>query len=212
MGASLFLTSNALLTPNVACIVEGFGEIEAVPVLIRRVGETLDSPVYPNVLRPIRHPKSALVHRAGILEKAVDLAAESVGKQGDIFIIMDSDEDCPARLGRQVLARAQIARGDIPVATVIAKWEYEAWFLAAAMSLRGRRGLSSDLQPPPEPENVQDAKGWLSRHMAAGHYSEPRDQAALTQLFDMQAAQTARSFRKCYKEITALLALLRDRE
>ncbi len=56
------------------------------------------------------------------------------------------------------------------------------------------------------------AKGWLSRHMAAGHYSEPRDQAALTQLFDMQAAQTARSFRKCYKEITALLALLRDRE
>lgn len=212
MGASPSSTSDALLMPNVACIVEGFGETEAVPILIRRIGEALDPPVYPGILKPIRHPKSALVHRAGILEKAVELAAESAGKQGGIFIIMDSDEDCPMHLGQQLLARARAARSDMPIAAVIAKWEYEAWFLAAATSLRGKRGLSADLQPPLEPESVQDAKGWLSRHMPAGNYSETRDQAALTQLFDMQVAQTARSFRKCYKEITALLTLLRDKE
>ncbi len=199
-----------MLTPRIACIVEGFGEVDAVPVLIRRIGESLNPPVYPHVLRPIRHPKSALVHKANVLEKAVELAAESVVGEGGVFIIVDSDEDCPVQLGRQLYERANRTRGDVPIAVVVAKWEYEAWFLAAAASLQGKRGLAMDLRPPARPENVQDAKGWLSRHMAGGSYSETRDQAALTGVFDVYAAQSARSFRKCYKEITALLALLRD--
>ncbi|MDQ2831607.1 MAG: DUF4276 family protein, partial [Chloroflexota bacterium] len=151
--------SSALLTPRIACIVEGFGEVEAVPVLIRRIGESLNPPVYPHALRPIRHPKSALVHKANVLEKAVELAAESVVGEGGVFIIVDSDEDYPVQLGRQLYERANRTRGDVPITVVVAKWECEAWFLAAAASLQGKRGLAMDLRPPAKPENVQDAKG-----------------------------------------------------
>jgi len=169
-------------------------------------------PVYANVLSPILRHKSALVRTDGRLEVTVELAAEDVGKQGGIFIIMDSDGDCPVSLAREMLGRAQAARSDVPISVVIAKWEYESWFLAAALSLRGRRRLSLDLEPPGEPENVQDAKGWLSRHMTSGGYSATRDQAALTHVFDLEAARSVRSFRKCHKEITDLLTRLGDQE
>jgi len=141
----------------------------------------------------------------------VKLAAGKVGRQGGIFILMDSDKERPVILAQELLKRAQAARSDIPLAVVVAKCEYEAWFLAAATSLRGKRGFSPDLTPPPKPEGVRDAKGWLQRNMSRGRkYSETLDQAALTQLFALQAAQSARSFRKCHKEITNLLVRLRD--
>jgi len=95
-------------------------------------------------------------------------------------------------------------------AVVIAKCEFEAWFLAAAESLRGRRGLPPNLQPPPDPESVRDAKRWLGERMAGGRvYQPPQDQAALTSVFDVDAARRgAGSFDKCYREVVRLLTSL----
>jgi len=82
-------------------------------------------------------------------------------------------------------------------------------FLAAAASLRGKRGLKSDLEPPPNPEGIRGAKEWLSTRMVGKTYGETTDQAPLTQLFDIpQALASARSFRTCYKEIESLLVTL----
>jgi len=105
--------------------------------------------------------------------------------------------------------RAQQARGDIPVAVVLAKKEYEAWFLAAAVSLRGERQLSLKMTPPPDPESIRDAKGWLRSQLPPNRrYREVTDQPALTALFDMQQARTAASFDKCYREIVRLITAL----
>jgi hypothetical protein len=49
------------------------------------------------------------------------------------------------------------------ISVIMAKLEYEAWFLAAAESLRGKRGLPSDLKITADPEYICDAKGWLSQ-------------------------------------------------
>jgi hypothetical protein len=120
--------------------------------------------------------------------------------------MIDADDDCPAELGPRLLEWANHARSDIPVAVVLAKVEFEAWFLAAAASLGGRRGLCQPLMAPPDPERVRDAKGWLSRNMAGSrHYSETLDQAALAAVFDLQAARAADSFDKCYREIRRLI-------
>jgi hypothetical protein len=82
--------------------------------------------------------------------------------------------------------------------------EYEAWFLAAAESLRGRRGLPSDLEAPATPEAFRDAKGWLGDRMPRG-YSPTADQPALTDLFDLERARRSPSFDKLVRELTRLL-------
>jgi hypothetical protein len=194
----------------IACIVEGHGEVEAVRILIGRIAERVDPTLSVNVKRPLRVTRSQLV-RAGELERAVELAARQVGRQGGILVLIDSDDDCPAELGPQLLDRARKARGDLAIGVVLAKREFEGWFLASAESLRGKRGLPGDLAPPPDPESIRGAKEWIARHMiGGGTYSETLDQPALTAVFDLdQAAARSNSFDKCLREITGLIHRLR---
>lgn len=188
---------------RIACIVEGHGEVEAVPILIRRMAS--DIGIYPDILPPMRVPASKL-RKAGELERAVEFAARKCGDGGAILILLDADDDCPAELGPELLFRSVQARADRRIGVVLAKREYEAWFLAATESLAGRRGLPADLASPPDPEAIRDAKGWLADRMGGGSYSETTDQPALTAQFDMNAAGTSDSFDKCRREILKLLA------
>jgi hypothetical protein len=84
--------------------------------------------------------------------------------------------------------------------------EFEAWFLAAATSLAGQRGLRADLVPPPEPEAKRGAKEWLAANRTDGYaYSETTDQAALAAVFDLDQARRADSFDKCFRDVERLL-------
>lgn len=190
---------------RIACIVEGHGEVEAVPILIRRIAASMDPAVYPKVLHPMRVASSKLV-KEGEFERAVEFAARKCGVDGAIFIVLDCDDGCPAELGPALLERAVAARTDRRIAVVLAKREYEAWFLAAGVSLRGKRGLPNNLIPPDDPEGIRDAKGWLAERISGGSYSETTDQPALGAVFDMEAARTADSFDKCYREIVRLVS------
>lgn len=88
----------------------------------------------------------------------------------------------------------------------MAKREYEAWFLAGAESIAGKRTLPRDLQSPADPETIRDAKGWLGNRMARG-YSETVDQPALSALVDLDMAQSrSRSFDKLVRSVAALLS------
>lgn len=192
---------------KIAAVVEGHGECEAVPVLIRRIALAIDPGFVPTILPPLRVPASKLL-KQGEIERAVDLAARKLQGRGGIFILVDCDWEggCPAREGPILLERARLARPDYPVAVVLAKHEYEAWFIAAAESLRNSRGLPLSLSRPIEPENIRDAKGWLSDRMGpGGSYSETDDQPALTAVFDMVSARRADSFDKCYRELSGML-------
>lgn len=188
-------------------IVEGHGEVSAVPVLIRRIALEMDPGLVPSIPPPIRVPASSL-RREGGLEKAVDLAARKLDGKGGVFILLDCDwaNGCPAKDGPEMLGRARQARPDIPVSLVLARSEFESWFLAAAESPRGRRGLPEDLVAPPNPEAIRGAKEWLNQRAS---YSPTVDQPAYTQLFDMEAARRADSFDKCLREIRSLLLSVR---
>ena len=193
------------MTVKIGCIVEGESEVETVPLLIRRIAANLYPELPIVVLPPIRCPRNQVV-KENELERAVEFVARQIGGQGAIFIIFDSDDDCPAELGPALFHRASQARSDLPIAVVLAKHEFEAWFLAAAESLRGRRGLQNDIDPPNDPEAIRGAKGWLSQRMENSRtYRETLDQPALTALFDIEQARQADSFDKCYRDITRLL-------
>ena len=93
---------------------------------------------------------------------------------------------------------------------MLAHQEYEGWFLASAESLRGRRGLPSDLLPPDAPEAIRGAKEWLRQRMPKNRrYAETADQVALTGAVDFDLARSrSDSFDKCYREIERLLRTL----
>lgn len=194
-------------------IVEGHGEREAVPILVRRIALEVHPGLVPEVLHPIRIPASRLV-KQGEIERAVELASLQIGEAGGILVILDCDDGCPAQDGPSLLERARLSRPDKRVSVILAKKEYEAWFIAAAESLRGKHGLPRDLECPPDPEAIRPAKQWLSEHMPPCQpYSETTHQAALTSEFDMaEARRRSDSFHKCYREIFSMVLDLRARE
>ena len=190
---------------KIGCIVEGHGDVEAVPILIRRIAESLYPELVVVIPRPIRIHRNKVV-KEDRLEREVQLVARRIGGQGAIFIILDSDNDCPAELGPELLDRALQVQGNLPIAVVFAKHEFEAWFLAAAESLRGQSSLGDDIHPPNDPEAIRGAKEWLTHRMEGSRtYSETHDQSALTALFDLEQARQADSFDKCYRDIVRLL-------
>ena len=178
-------------------IVEGHGEVSAVPILIRRIADSLG--IYDaQVGKPIRCPRSKIVKRSE-LERAIGLAVRKSQGRGQILLLIDAESDCPAHLAPTLLERAKEARGDIPVAIVLAKQEFEAWFLGSLESIR------PGTIPPQNPEEIQGAKERLASLMGTP-YSETVDQAKLASQFDMaQARKRCLSFDKCWRAIESLL-------
>jgi hypothetical protein len=194
---------------TVACIVEGHGEIRAVPILIQRLVGLVNPNLWAIIPRPIRQPGGTLLSSGG-LEKAVELAVCGLTEPGLVLIILDSEDICPKEVAPLLLARAErVAAGRRQVAVVLAHREFECWFIAAAKSLAGHSGLPPDLIAPPDPESIRGAKEWLRRNMAVGRtYSPAIDQPALTNRFDIEAARAAPSFDKLYREIERFCALV----
>lgn len=184
-------------------VVEGYGEVSAVPVLLRRLGQASGA-FDLEVCRPIRRKRWELVNEAA-LRRSIRLAL--LQECNAILVLFDGDDDCPKTLGPRIQACAQEEACDIPCAVVIAHREYEAWFLGAIESLRGLRGVRSDAVSLFHPEDIRDAKGKLEDYMAAARrYSETTDQPALTAKFDLAAAhRSSRSFRRMVKAFGTVL-------
>lgn len=189
---------------RVVCIVEGHAEVVVVPLLIRRIAAAAGA-ISPEIPHPIRVTKSKLV-RSGELERAVDLASRQCSDDDGIMILVDADDDCPAIIGSELLKRAGISRKDMKVSVVIAKREIEAWVLAGAGSIAGKRGMTQELENQSDAEEIRDPKGWL---MAKSHqqYRPTVDLAALFSELRLDAARSAPSFDKFCREIETLLSV-----
>lgn len=190
---------------RVGLVVEGHGEVKAVPILFRRIGSAIDVSVNLQIMPPIRRPRDSLIKKPDELKRAVELAALKARPRGGVFVLLDSDDDCPAELALSLLDLAKSAGMGLPVSVILPQREFEGWFLVAAESLRGRRGLPLDLAPPRNPEQIRAAKEWLRERMPGRVYSETIDQPALAQLFDLNQARAAKSFDKCYRELQRLI-------
>ena len=193
--------------PVIITIVEGDGDVYAVPILIRRIAQAAAPEAVPHVPRPIRVKRDRFLNKEHELERYVELAARQSGPSGRILIMLDAEDDCPRNLAPDILRRATARRSDRHIQVVLAKREYEAWFLAAADSLAGHRELSTNTTAPAEAESIRDAKGWLTSRMPRGRaYKETRDQPAFTDRFDVdQARRAAPSFDKMWRTVVDLI-------
>jgi hypothetical protein len=186
--------------PRIVCIVEGQGDVAAVPVLLRRIASELAPDLPLNIPTPIRRPVTKLM-KAGELEKDIDLAIATAGADGAVLVLLDSEDSPVCVFGPQLQLRINKHRPGERTFVTLANREFETWFIAAAESLAGRRKLPPDLECPPHFEAKRDAKGWLSDHMRdSAIYKETADQAALAQLFDMNLAkQRSHSFARLWR-------------
>lgn len=195
-------------TFTIVPIVEGEGEVMAVPILLRRMAPEIDPTRAVAVAKPIRRPRGSLL-KENEFERYIDPATRTHGGHGAVLVLLDADDDCAATLGPDLLARARGSRPDSLVRVVLAVKEFECWFLAAAESIAGSRGLPSHITAPDNPEDVRDAKGWLQHRRTDGlAYGPTVDQPALTAVFDMTAARAgAPSFDKLWRELESMLVL-----
>jgi len=120
---------------KIATIVEGHGEVAALPVLLRRLSAWKTPGKYVEPLQPIRVSRDRFLNRETEFKRHLTLAAGKCGSDGWVLIMLDADDDCPSTLGADILARAQEHIPHRRVSVVLPNREYEAWFIAAAASL-----------------------------------------------------------------------------
>lgn len=191
--------------PFIAPIVEGHGEEQATRILLERISMTVSPEIVARVNPPIRVKSGSFINDDDYLSKYVALAAAKAAQsRGFVLIMLDCDDDCPAQLGPVLLAKARKVRPDVPMVVALAYREYETWFLTAARSLAGCRGLPNDLMPPENPEAYRDAKGWLGERMPSG-YDPVVDQAAFTKAFSLCEAARNPSFRRLFRRVRSLI-------
>jgi hypothetical protein len=187
-----------------ATIVEGHSEVESVPILIRRALDWIGGASI-GIARPFRVHRYQVV-REGELEKAVrHVIATRRGATG-LLILLDADDDCPARLGPELTDRCRRVTA-LPVAVVLAQTEFEAWLLGGKESLRGVRGIREDALAPERPERIREAKERLSRNMRGRGYVSVDDQPALVEKLNLDLARRrCDSFDKFCRELARISA------
>lgn len=188
----------------IAPMVEGYGEVESIRILIDRIWTSLGSEGWPQLLTPIRQPKSKLV-QAEHLGKPVELAALKLKETGAavrlILLLLDADDDCPGELGPELLGIMKAARSDLEVACCVANPEYETWFAASADTMAESLDLGGEAAPD-SPEDLRLGKRWIARRIATGRYRETVDQPRLTARIDVDTCRRrSSSFDKLCREI-----------
>lgn len=189
------------------CIVEGDGEVEALPVLLRRMlvaSERFDI----EIPRPLRTRRDRFLRRDEEMKKMLGYAALQARAGGCILVLLDADNDCIAELVARHKTQIDTLAAGVACSLIVAKSEFESWFIAAAESLRGYRNLPEDLQCPADPEAIRDAKGWLRQRMTqpGAAYSETIDQPAFAHQFDWRKARTrSPSLDKLCRDVARLL-------
>lgn len=208
-------------------IVEGQGEGKAVPILI---GRWLKFRRFHNFEVELKGPVRAsgkgsltVEHKEGDdlgVEYFVRIAGRS--RPDAILVLLDADKDCPAILGRSLLARARsVVSSDFPIGFVVANREYEAWFLAAFRLPSFRRKLAAanfaltrlPLPTDLDVESIPGCKSKIAEWIGVDRYDPTDHQARLTEFLPFTAAMRrgSRSFRKLLDELERLTAAARAR-
>lgn len=180
---------------RICSIVEGYGDVKAIPSLIAKTTAAAGKPaVSPN---PIRAGEWAKIRREGELERLLTLAESR--KWNQILIITDLDDDCPVEESASVRDRIETWKDgrDIKISLVFLKCEYEVLFLQAPSCL----GEYDPAKLPDSPDEVRAAKGAV-KAVIGKRYKETEDQLIFTNRLDLDALRAAsRCFRKLEKEI-----------
>ena len=186
-------------------IVEGQGDVIAVPLLLRRIAVELIGGINLQCATPFRLPRTRLKN-IGDLSRALQLGQNKlrqVPPPSFILILMDADVDCPKALLETLAGQHRDLIAASPTSMVFAAREFETWFLAADMNASDHRALRASTPPVANPEMIADAKGrFRDDFMLPGSsYSETVDQPKFASCMDLAKARRSPSFDKLVREV-----------
>ncbi len=208
--------------------VEGEGEAEAVPTLVRRLLTEMGD--WQDILLdaiPFRVGHASQIVKEDFCKwKRLLGASLKRPNVAGVLLILDGDMEkvagkdfCAAVVAKSLVGAAMhVGAGKtFSVAVVFARQEYETWLIAGAASLAGRRLpdgrlIESNAKAPDGDLELspRDAKGWL-RSRVEGGYKPTRDQATLTRVVDLEVigARKLRSFRRLESAVSSLREAIR---
>ena len=188
-------------------IVEGHGEMQALPVLLRKIAGERFGIWNPPLLTPGRYPASQLlrceesvwVPGPGLIKAAGHARNEGATA---LLVLLDADDFCVKTASEAVGPALAGATGFDAARIVFAVREYEAWLLASAETLQ-----DGALVYPNDPEQPRDAKGALERHLGLPFpYNARTEQPAFSAKINLSLChERSRSFRQLTKDFKELL-------
>lgn len=165
-----------------APIVEGYGDVDAVRVLVSLVAPEL------RVARPVRQGRGKLTHREG-LRHAVNIAAANITGPGAILVLFDADHDCAAKLAPTLTAWLADDFPHLTCRVVLAVRGFESWIVGGDAAY----GVN-------DPDHTGDPKRRIET--AHGTYKKTVDQPRYIARADFDRLRAnSRSFRKFDKVI-----------
>lgn len=190
----------------IAMLVEGHGETEAMPILIRRLLQ--DQNIYDiKIAKPVRLARGRFLKEDWLNRSAAFASIKCEDKAYGLLVVFDADDDCPVEAAEECFKMLDDKRN---VGVIVAHHEFEAWFLASLSSLQGKRGISEEAHFDGDPDEVKNPKRVISRHMLGSRtYIETVDQAPLAQWMSLELAERSRSFRKLRAEINRVVERIR---
>lgn len=171
-------------------LVEGDGDREAVPVLVRRIVQATGTYSINPASNPIRCGDLPKISRPGELEKFATYACRR--SDGDsVLLVVDCEDDCPREVVESFEKRlTEIAeRFQKKVATALMYREFESILLHDIPGLAQRYPeLGWDLSRHRADQDwsaLRGAKEYLSGLMSGYTYKPTRDQAAFTAAIEL---------------------------
>jgi len=182
--------------PHIGLVVEGRGEQQALPLLLRR--HRADSGDYRDILSApvVCHGRDKALMRNGV-EGFVATAAARPGCRG-VLVVLDAEGDAACQLGPELQRRAQLVTAT-PVAVCLAEPMYEGWLVASAETLQ-LEGLTFAQVRNPEAA-IRNALGV--------NYIKPTWQPRLTARIDFNLAiPRSPSLRRTLERLDSLMEAL----
>ncbi len=192
---------------TIASVVEGHGEVAALPILLRRIaGELVDPLVHVTVTTPHRLPSQQMRDPAR-LNPVLRVQAARISGAGGVLLLRDGDDkgiDCPVRLAEDLREAAGTVAARVEV--VIARHEFESWLLAGIDSLRDHPVVRSDAMAPSDPEGRRGAAEMLQAQLTES-YKKTLHPAKFCALIDLVAVyERSRSFRRMVHAVDLLMS------
>lgn len=179
-------------------ILEGPGDVAAVPLLIRRIlheAHIFDLKIMP---RPKTNVEAKKLIRSGELERYMDYCNREAGDS--IILAIDSDKQCPVSLAKDFSERVINCRLNKPVLIIFFVCEFESLFLPSLDIISARypefRWKSIEINSL-KFEEIVSVKELISSLMPKDKaYKETRDQVKFAEIIDLQRTRDyIRSFR-----------------
>lgn len=186
-------------------IVEGHGDIQAVPVLIRRILQHHN--IFDvEVLNP--HKRGDLSKIKANFDNCFKMA---IKEKAAIIWIIDFDCatcDCVASESSQLYQRANAIYAGWPFRVAFMVKEFETLFLSEPDATRSiLKEIPKATTFPENPEAIRGAKEWLSKAMPSGYaYKETVHQVKLSAVIDLDCLrESSASYRHLEKSILSLV-------